>query len=65
MPDGGANGGKGGGLYFGTDIGLNGLTGDVAAPSVTAVPLPAAGWLFFSALGGLGLLQTRRKSAAS
>ena len=59
------NGNKGGGLYFGSDIGLNSLTGDVAAPSVTAVPLPAAGWLFFSALGGLGLLQARRKSAAS
>lgn len=57
------NAGKGGGLYFGTDIGVNGFTGDVAAPAVTTVPLPAAGWLLLTALGGLGLFGSKRKSA--
>lgn len=58
-----ANNGKGGGLLFGTDIGENSFTGDVAAPGVTAVPLPATGWLLLSALGGLGLLSARGRSA--
>jgi hypothetical protein len=56
-----ANGGKGGGLYFGTDIGFaNGSgTGDVAAPTVNPVPLPDTAWLLVSGLIGLGLVDKR------
>ena len=35
----------------------------VAAISVAPVPLPAAGWLFVSALAGMGVLSRRRKAA--
>jgi hypothetical protein len=58
--------GKGGGLYFGTDIGLTngtGATGDVASTSVTPVPLPASAWLLASGMLGLGFLSIKRKAA--
>ena len=53
-------------LFFATDIGVsNGRggysTGDVAAPSVSATPLPAALPLFIGGLGMIGLLSRRRK----
>ncbi len=32
--------------------------------TVSAIPLPAAAWLFLSALGGLGILGRRRRTAA-
>ena len=35
----------------------------LAAISVAPVPLPAAGWLFVSALAGMGVLSRRRKTA--
>src|SRR5262249_48633718 len=63
VPSGSGNNAKGGGLYSATDIGLgNGSTGDVAAPTVSLVPLPAAAWLFASGFGWLGLFRVRRKT---
>ena len=35
----------------------------LAAISVAPIPLPAAGWLFVSALAGMGVLSRRRKAA--
>lgn len=47
------------------DVSISGTSADatydfqVAAP----IPLPAAGWLLLSALGGLGLVARRRRKA--
>jgi hypothetical protein len=37
--------------------------GRITGGSVTAVPLPAAGWLLLSGLGGLGALARRRRES--
>ncbi|MCB1697963.1 MAG: VPLPA-CTERM sorting domain-containing protein [Halioglobus sp.] len=39
------------------------LGGFIDTVSITAVPLPAAAWLFLSALGGLGLVKRRQQLA--
>jgi hypothetical protein len=42
-------------------------TSDIAAQTsitISAVPLPAAGWLLLTAFGGLGLMARRRRKAA-
>jgi len=41
-----------------------GSTGNVSFSSTTAVPLPAAGFLLFGALGGIGFVGRRRRKAA-
>jgi hypothetical protein len=50
--------------YFVSDIGMpNGSgfsTGDVAAPTATVVPLPAAAWLLLNGLAGLGFIARKR-----
>ena len=33
--------------------------------TITAIPVPAAGWLLLTALGGLGVMARRRKHAAA
>ena len=42
---------------------LDSLSASIQTPSGTGavVPIPAAAWLFFSAIGGLGLLKQRRQ----
>jgi hypothetical protein len=54
---------NGNGLFFAADIqGTNGNTGDVGAPTGTAVPLPGAFALFGSVLvGGLGISRWRKR----
>jgi hypothetical protein len=44
-------------------VASNGLP-EVLNMAVTAVPLPAAGWLFGAGLGGIALLMRRRRNAA-
>jgi hypothetical protein len=39
--------------------------GEESCEGVSLVPLPAAGWLFLSALGCLGVIGSRRRSAAT
>ena len=50
--------------FFVSDIGMpNGSgfsTGDVAAPTATPVPLPAAAWLLLNGLAGLGFIARKR-----
>lgn len=43
---------------------LDALSASSQSPSTpdTVVPVPAAAWLFFSAIGGLGLLRQRRQA---
>jgi len=40
-----------------------GTTGGNGGGTTAPVPLPAAGWLFLSALGGLAVLRRRRNKA--
>lgn len=37
----------------------------LAAPTTSAVPLPAAGWAFLSGLGLMGWVARRRRSATA
>lgn len=41
------------------------LPGSQISMQISAVPLPAAGWLFLAALGGMGALSRRRKALAA
>jgi hypothetical protein len=42
-----------------------GLTSASFTLAATPIPLPAAGWMLLSALGGMGILARRRRSAAT
>jgi hypothetical protein len=52
------------GLSFITQEGAANRAPLTASFTVTAVPLPAAGWMLLAGLGGLGLIRSRRKAAA-
>jgi hypothetical protein len=54
-------------LCFTNSFPLNGGDGGnyTISPTVSAVPLPAAVWLFLSALGGLGLFGWRKRRTAA
>lgn len=57
---------NGAGKFFAAKIASSGPGGFVAADSISAVPLPAAVWIFISGIAGIGgLLLRRRKLLAS
>jgi hypothetical protein len=50
--------------FIGISDSVNGTTAAFDSVSVNAVPVPAAGWLLMSALGGLGTMVRRKRVAA-